>query len=197
MGILATAKATDFQPHPEGIHLASCIGVFDLGLQRTNFGNKSQVCLLFETEVTRDNGERMTISIKFAPSLHEKATFRKMLESWSGKKVTPQMEKEGFDCMKLLGKPCQLQVIHHDSAGKIYANIQSILPLGKGQTSLTPSKELMSFSFADHGKNIPANVPQWVADKIKQSINWQGGIEPHDEPEFAADDAVNGGQIPF
>lgn len=196
MSLLATAKVTEFVPHPEGIHRAVCIGVYDLGMQRTNFGNKTQICLLFETEAMKDNGERFTTSIKLAPSLHEKATFRKLLEGWTGKKISPETEKNGFDCMKLLGKSCQLQVIHSVSHDKTYANIRSILPMGQGQEKLIPMSELSSFSFDEHKRNIPANVPQWVAGKIKESINWQGGIEPDDEPDFAPD-PVNKEEIPF
>ncbi|MHA1379626.1 MAG: hypothetical protein ACTSRG_14730 [Candidatus Helarchaeota archaeon] len=46
-------------------------------------------------------------------SLHAKATMRKFLESWRGKKFTKE-ELEGFDLQKILGKPCQLQIIHSD-----------------------------------------------------------------------------------
>lgn len=65
--------------------------------------------------------------------MHEKATLRKDLESWRGRKFT-QAEIENFPGLKtVLGKPCMLNVVHSDD-GK-HANIGAVLPLPAGMTA--------------------------------------------------------------
>jgi hypothetical protein len=78
------------------------------------------------------------VTNRYTLSLNEKATLRKHLEAWRGKLFTPA-ELEGFDLENLLGANCQLQVIHNLSdQGRTFANIQAIVPLGKGMTKLRP-----------------------------------------------------------
>lgn len=189
MGIAAKAKGGNFTPAPADVHNAICIGVYDLGTQNTNFGKKQQIMLLWELDCQQDNGKNYVVSRTYGLSIHAKAEFRKVVESWAGRKLTQAEEENGFDAAKLLGQPCALQVIHNDSGGNTYANVGSVTKLMKGTQPMKPQNTPISFSFEDNGKNLPAGIPQWVAKKISQSDEWNGVVEddtPDSNQQFDA-----------
>ena len=111
---------------PAGTHVARCYGIIDLGTQYSEkFGNSSrkvQVQWELPNELM-DDGRPLAISKRYTLSVNEKANLRKDLESWLGRGITAQEEKEGFALGVLLGKPCLLSIIHAESNGKTYANV--------------------------------------------------------------------------
>lgn len=183
MGISVKSKGGNYTPAPADVHNSVCIGVYDLGTQVGNFGPKRQICLLWELDCDKDDGKHFVVSRRYGLSLHPKAEFRKLLESWSGRKVTPDEEENGYDATKLLGKPCALQIIHNESNGSTYANVGSVTKLMKGMNPLKPTYPTCTFSFEDHGKNIPAGVPEWVQKLIKGSQEWNGTATTADGDE--------------
>lgn len=208
MGLMATAKGNDYVPPEENIYNAVCVGVYDLGTHNTNFGVQHQVYINWELDAKRDDGKPYTIGTKMQPSLHKKANFRKLIESWFGKRLTEEQARQGFDCMKLLGQGCQIQVMHKTMPdGRVFANVGNVIKLGTGMKPLAPSTKPTSFSFDDNGKSIPPGVPEWISKQIMGSLEWtrgndsnQGSGNPvHDEfmkddPTYAPD---NGEPIPF
>lgn len=174
MATLVKSNGGNFTPAPADVHNAVCIGVYDLGTQQTNFGSKRQLLILWELDSQKDSGHNYVVSRKYGMSLHQKAEFRKLLESWAGRKVTPEEEQNGFDASTLAGKPCAVQIIHNESNGNTYANVGAVTKLMKGMTALKPENPIVSYSFDDHGKNIPDGTPEWVAKQIKLSAEWQG-----------------------
>lgn len=172
MGINAKSKGGNYIPAPADVHNAICVGVYDLGTQLGNFGPKRQLCLLWELDCKKDDGKNFVVSRRYGLSLHPKAEFRKLLESWSGRKVTQEEEDNGFDAAKLLGRPCALQIIHNSSNGNTYANVGSVTKLMKGMNPMKPTVVPSSYSVEDDGKNIPAGVPEWIQKLIKESQEW-------------------------
>lgn len=175
---------------PAGVHLARCIGLIDLGTQKLTFDGKDkqvhQVRIEFElpTETyeyeeevdgkkEKKTGTRV-IGTNFTVSLSGKATLRKFLESWRGLKFTKE-ELEGFDLAKVLGKTCQLQIIHSED-GK-YANISTALPLMKGIEVPEGKRDLVTFSIEEDEKgNVTGfdeevfdKLPEWLQTKIQDS----------------------------
>jgi hypothetical protein len=74
---------------------------------------------------------------------------RPMLEAWRGRKFTPQ-ELEGFDLERLLGVSCQLQLVHVlTDRGGLFANVQAVVPLGRGMTKLRPSEDYVRVCHRD------------------------------------------------
>jgi hypothetical protein len=68
----------------------------------------------------------MAIGSKFTLSLHEKASLRKILQSWRGKAFTPE-ELKKFDVTTILGKPCLITVTHEPKdGGGVYANVGAV-----------------------------------------------------------------------
>lgn len=167
MGLTATNKG-NYTPPPADVHLACCVGVYDMGTQVTNFGAKKQVKLVWELDCLKDNGQRYTISKDFTPSMNEKAALRKLIESWSGKKLTDEQSKE-FDIGTLLGKSCQLQVIHNGE----YANVGAIIKLPANAQPMKPVSPLVSYDMDRDGRNIPDGTPEFVKKKILAAQEWE------------------------
>lgn len=179
------AKSTgggNFDPVPEGVHLAVCYAVYDIGHQWNPKFNKMEqkIVVIWELpqeriDVDRD-GKKVNlpraISNRYTTSLGEKANLRKDLESWRGKKFTED-ELKGFDISKLLGVGCQLNVIHTEKNGSKYANIATIIPLPKGVKAPKTENERVSYDIERDGHVLPKTCPEWVQKLIMASQEWQ------------------------
>lgn len=139
MGIIAKDSRRDWTPAPEGLHQGVCVDVVDLGLVQTQWGEKHKVRIIWQLEHENpDTQKRFEVRRDFGLSLSEKSHLRPTLEAWRGRKFTKE-ELDGFDLEKLLGANCQVQVVHNITEdGNTYANIQAIVPLGKGMVKLSP-----------------------------------------------------------
>ena len=139
MSIIAKRPETTFTPCPEGLHHAVCVDVIDLGVLQTAWGDKHKVRLVWQIEEENLEARRRFDARKqYNLSLHEKATLRKDLEAWRGRKFT-DAELKGFDLEKLLGANCQIQVVHDLSDdATIYANVQAVVPPPKHTAKLVP-----------------------------------------------------------
>ena len=151
MPIIASAKSGgSFEPVSEGVHIANCISIIDLGDQYSEKYDKTQRKVLLTWEVTDEtieiDGEEKprVISNEYTLSLSEKANLRTHLEAWRGKNFT-QEELDGFDLQNVLGKPCQLSIVHNERNGNVYANIKSIMSIPKGMPTPPVVSELTYF----------------------------------------------------
>jgi hypothetical protein len=195
-----TAKATgdsNFTPVPQGMHLARCYRVVDLGTQKTEYQGQvkhlPKVMLQFEVHGNDDNdkpivtqkGEPMSISKNFTLSLAEKATLRKDLQTWRGREFT-QAELNGFELKNVLGAWAMISVIKAmGNNGKEYTNIATInsvpsamkanLPQGFNKVGLfeieNPDHEMFE-TFSDNLKQKIQGSPEW------QSRNGSGSPAP-------------------
>ena len=198
MPLLAKEQGTQFPPTPEGIHLAVCYMVADLGTHLDELYSKDrrQVVIGWELpqeriEVERD-GEKVdlprAISKRYTLSLSDRATLRHDLEAWRGRAFTAK-ELDGFDLEKVIGSGCQMQVIHaQNTQGREYAKINSIMALIKGTPVPKLENEPIFFSLDDFGGgDLPENLPKWVKEEIGKSFEYGGG---KDEPVAADVDAM-------
>jgi hypothetical protein len=129
---------SDFEAAPEGLWPGVCVDEIDLGEVTTPWGPKPMVQLVWQLETRDSKGRRHQVRQRYTASLHVKAKLRAMLEGWRGRRFT-QEELDGFDLEKVVGACCQLQVVHDVTAeGKVYANLQSIVPYPSGVTKITP-----------------------------------------------------------
>lgn len=134
--IIAKETGSNFKPAPAGVAMAVCCDVVDLGMLKSTYDNKEttkhKIKIVWQlAELDPEIGKRPTVQQRYTLSLHEKAALRRDLESWRGRPFTAE-ERGGFDVEKVIGIPCMLNIIHHESKGSMYANVAGIMPCPKG-----------------------------------------------------------------
>lgn len=203
----------DFELTPEGVHNAVCYRIVDLGTQEGLYMGKPKIApkimISWEIDERMEDGRRFAVHKRFTASMHEKATLRKTLESWRGKPfVEADFKPGGFEMSKLLGAGCQLQIIHEPSqdGSRTYANIASIMKLGKGMAALTAENEpfildLAAFdreayeSLSDNLKEIIAKSPEFQALTAKR--NGAPAAKPAAKPAAVEHTEELEDEIPF
>jgi hypothetical protein len=124
----------------------------------------------------------LVISMEFTLSLNSKATLRKFLASWRGKDFTKE-EADGFDIAKLLSVPCMLNIIHKPGVAdptKIYEKISSVSPLAKGVKCPPQVNPTFILSYDDWSDEKFAALPDFIADKMKGSSEFQQRLRPEE-----------------
>lgn len=171
--MIVSSTGGDFKPIPEGTYIALCVRVIDLGTQISSFqgADKLQRKVLIAWEVPDEmvefDGEKRPALImqRYTASLSDKATLRKHLEAWRGRRFTEE-ELRGFDLKNVLGKGCQIQVLHSENGA--YANVAAIMALPKGVPAPDPHHPLVHFSL-DEGE-FSEGIYDGLSDKLKAQI---------------------------
>jgi len=164
----------NFEPVPEGTHIARCITVCDLGIQQSRFGSKEQVYLAFEIPAIRvkwesKDGEKhegaALIGSTYTLSIHEKSILGKHLTSWRGKQFTDE-ERKAFDLFKVLGAPCMLSVTHKHKDENVYANITAIMKAPAGTPIPDAETEAVGYTATDPAYSGTIDkLPEWLKTK--------------------------------
>lgn len=177
MGLIAKDTGGNFEPVPAGTHVARCYLLADIGEQEMTFKGETKVMhkiivgweLPHERIEFEKDGEKlnrpMAISKTYTLSLNEKANLRHDLAGWRGRDFTKE-ELEGFDLHDIVGKPCQVSVVHRESNGKTYANVSGVVAVTKGMT--VPEAELpeIVYDLDDPKDEVFAKLPEWIRRKI-------------------------------
>lgn len=171
--MMVSSSGGDFKPIPEGTYVAVCVRLIDLGTQITTFKGvdklQRKVLIAWEVpdEIVEFDGEKRPALImqRYTASLADKANLRKHLEAWRGRRFTED-ELRGFDLFNVLGKGCQIQVLHSEDGA--YANIAAIMALPKGLPAPVPFHPLINFSL-DKGE-FSESLYDSLSDKLKQQI---------------------------
>ena len=181
---MITAKNEVAELIPAGTHVARCIGVIDLGTQYSEkFGNSSRKVLV-KWELCNelmDDGKPIGTSKKYTLSLNEKANLKKDLESWLGRGITEDEQKEGFALGALLGKPCLLSIIHAQSGDKTYANVAGVMSVPKGTQVPDQVNPMTTYDVEDGKNSVFAKLPDWIKKIIGESKEFKDGDEPETE----------------
>ena len=176
--IVNGSSASNYDPIPEGTHLAVCNMIVDLGMQyNETYKNTSRKVLigweLPEEHIELEDGEHTrTISKRYTASLSESSNLRQDLAAWRSRDFTPE-ELAAFDLRNIIGKSCLLTIIHKDSNGKTYANIQSVSALPKGMQKGELSEGATLFDLDTDPLDAVDLLPKWIADIIKKSFTYQ------------------------
>lgn len=197
MAINAESSGTSYKLIEAGVYPARCYSMIELGTQTIEYMGKEkkmrQVHITWElpTELEVFKEERglepFVISKTYALSMFEKAKLRQDLESWRGQGFTDE-EAKRFDITQLLGKPCQISIIHKKSTDglKTYPNISSITRVMKGlevPEQINPTRLL---SFDNWNQELFDTLPEWIREKIQKSPEYQSIGSPeikHDDVE--------------
>jgi len=176
---------------PAGTHVARCYGIIDLGTQYSErFGSstrKVQIQWELPNELM-DDGRPLAISKRYTLSVNEKANLRKDLESWLGRGITIEEEKNGFALGGMLGAPCLLSVIHAESNGKTFANIAGVMSVPKGTKVPDQSNPAVSYDVENGKDAVFEKLPEWIRTIIEQSKEFRG--EDEASPEDLAEAPV-------
>jgi len=180
--------SSTFTPVPQGMHLARCYRVVDLGTQKSEYlgtvKHLPKVMLQFEVHgedesgkpMVTSKGEPMTISKNFTLSLAEKATLRKDLQTWRGRDFTAD-ELRGFELKNVLGAWAMVSVVKATgNNGKEYTNIQAILsvpPQIKKAGRPEGHNALGIFSIEEPDMTMFETFSDGLKSKIEGSPEWQ------------------------
>lgn len=183
-----TAKAGgNIEMVPEGMYNARCYQVIDLGIQPTPFfdddglqKNALQVRLSFEIldGLRRLDGKPFTIYREFTNSLHEKSKLLPFLEGWRGRKFTAD-ELEGFELTKILGKYCQIQVMHETNkkGTRTYAVVANALPMNAPDKPEAVNPEVQ-FSLMEWDQKVFDSLGEFLQNKIRESLTYKYEVAP-------------------
>lgn len=113
-----TGSSGDFKQPPAGTHLARCIGVIDLGTQKSEYQGQAnirrQVILRWELpSELMDDGRPFICSKFYTASLNEKSRLYADLVNWRGKEFSAD-ELKGFDAKNVLDKSCMVSITEND-----------------------------------------------------------------------------------
>lgn len=169
----------DFKRAPSGSHIAICNMVADCGLQPGSpaFPSpKRKVYIRFEIPNERVEYEKdgkqvegpLTIGSFYTASMNEKATLRKHLEGWRGKKFS-DAEAASFDVSAILGKACMLSVVESESGGKTYSNIAGIGSIPRGVPTPEAENDLLLYD-QESGPKQYEMLPKWLKEKIDAQL---------------------------
>jgi hypothetical protein len=168
---------------PAGTHLARLYSIIEIGTQSFIWEGQEKkthkVRLTWElpTEMRVFNEEKgeqpMVISEEVGFSMHEKATLRKkIVHGMIGTSLTDK-EADSFDIDKLLGMECLLNIIHEEKPKGMFAKINSISTLMKGQTCPAQINPTVTLYFNDWKPEVFENLPKFIKEKIMASPEYQ------------------------
>jgi hypothetical protein len=193
-GLTASAGGKDFEVLPEGVYIARCYQLIDLGVQETPFFNEdgtpktaATVRFVWEildknedgSEFLREDGKPFTIGQDFTNSLHEKSKLLPFLEGWRGKKFTPE-ELDAFELGNVLGTYCQIQVMHKLSTkGKLFPLVTTALPFkGTKPEAVNPN---VAFNMMQWDDEQFSQLSKYAQEKVKESLTYRFEIEKRED----------------
>lgn len=171
--MIVSSSGGDFKPIPEGTYVATCVRLIDLGTQVSTYKGvdslRRKVLVAWEVpdQMVEFDGEQRPALVmqRYTASLHDKAVLRQHLEAWRGRRFTAD-ELRGFDLKNVLGKPCQLQILHSEDGA--YANVAAIMAVPKGLETPKPHHPLIHFSLDED--EFSEGVYDGLSDKLKSQI---------------------------
>lgn len=198
-----TGGGKDFDPVPEGSHLAVCDMFVDFGLQDGGmYGAKHKVYLRWQIPSLRMEWEKdgvkhegpMSIGATYTLSLSEKSNLRPMLQSWRGRAFTPE-ELKKFDVTSVVGAPCMLTVFHdRKEDGRVFGKVGTVAKLPAGVPAPTLEGETIIYDADNLG--TWDKLRPWMQDKIKAAVA-NNSNEGHDFSRNAPDPDGLDDDVPF
>jgi hypothetical protein len=199
--VVGADSKKSFDPIPAGVHLARCYSICDVGTVFDERYGKDKHEIIITWELPDERGDfkdkdgvvrnqPRAISKTYTASLGEKANLRKDLVSWRGRDFTAD-ELKGFSLKNILGKSCQLNIIHAVKGDKVWANVNAVLPIGKGMKHDEPENPVRLWKIGDPTDGVPA----FILKRASQAKEWIE--EPHAPPAVAEPPAEEEENVPF
>ena len=196
MSLTVKETGNDFLPPPEGLHIARCYAVIDMGLQHNKTYNNSSPKVLIAWELTdklMDDGKPFIQMQRYTASLssQSKPNLRAHLEAWRGKSFTAE-ELKGFKLKNILGVPCYLTTKHtvNPRTNKTWSEVSGICRLPNNTVCPAPINKPIYFDLDEFTEEAYLAVPEGIRKKI--NLN---GMNDHEPSSQHADDENS--DVPF
>ena len=135
MVIAKRSEGGQFELPPQGLHQAVCIDVLDIGVKDTSYGPKHRVTIRWALDANDSTGRQFWAHASYNLTLgspNKPSALCQMIETWRGAPMSDE-EFEQFNLDSLIGMNCQMQIVHKmGDGGKNWANVQAVVPLGRG-----------------------------------------------------------------
>jgi hypothetical protein len=125
--IMKMTKAPEYEPPKSGSHIATLSKITDLGIQKTNFGEKPQVRLRFDVAEKDSRGQQKFVTKTFTNSLHEKSNFVHFFTE-----IGKPLNGDDVETDNLVGIRFTLKLKQVKVDGKARVRIESVGPLVGG-----------------------------------------------------------------
>jgi hypothetical protein len=191
---LTVKDNSNFLPAPEGLHIARCYGVIDLGMQLDKTYNKMlpRARLCWELSHTfMPDGKPFIQMQTYTSVISETSRLRPLLESWRGKPFTAA-ERHAFKLRSLLGVPCYLATKQtvDTKTQQTWSNVVGIYKL----PSTLPCPELINptlyFDLDEYSETTYYALPENLQKQINLS-----GIKGVKQPARIVLTNINSGEI--
>jgi hypothetical protein len=120
-------KLPEYEPPKSGSHVATLTRITDLGLQKTQFGEKPQVRFRFDVEEKDSHGRPKYVARTFTNSLHEKSNFVRFFAE-----IGKPLNGDDVETDTLIGVRFMLKLKQVKIDGKPRVRIESVSPLTSG-----------------------------------------------------------------
>jgi hypothetical protein len=170
MSLTVKDNGSDFLPPPEGLHVARCYALIDLGIQvNGTYGNSSpKVLIAWELmDVLMEDGKPYIQMQRYTTSLSEKSNLRALLEAWRGRSFVPD-ELKGFKLKNILGATCYITTKHkiNQQTNKKWSEVISICRLPTGVICPPPHNQPIYFDLDEYSDTAYQAVPEGIRKKI-------------------------------
>jgi len=89
--------------------------------------------------------------------------------------LDPKQDHDG-DFIALVGTPCMVNIVHNESNGKVYANVDNISTMRPKEAAKAP--ELVNpplvFDLDEPDMEAFERLPDWIQDIIKENLEYNG-----------------------
>lgn len=195
MGFIAKQPEIKYENPPQGMQIARCYRLIDLGTQKkiyngavTGEGRKIRAVFELLGEDRMQDGRPFVLSKTWLLSMYEGSSLRKDLTSWRGKSFT-QEEAASFDVSKLLGAYCMLNLVEEKGEdGKVRVNISSITPMIKGLPKPPGVNEVEIFDLDNPDMRLFDTFSNNLKGIIQGSREWQSKQTVSPANTFASED---------
>jgi hypothetical protein len=177
-----------YEPIPPDNHLGILIGWIDLGTHMESYQGgplkaNRKVKLQWELPgVSRSDGSTAVISAKYNFSLHEKASFRKVLDAWMGADWPTRFKGQSFEFLLL--QPALVLVEQNkdkDDPTRVFSFVKQVGRVPKGMPVPEPTKS--TFWLDLDAKLLPEKLSFYDAQAIRESNEFKAGGFRDDAPK--------------
>lgn len=183
---------------PQGTHMARCISLIQLGLQKNDFQEGElieKLWLVFELPEEKyvfkegDEARPFTISKEYSNSMGMKSNLRPIIEGIIGTHLSDE-EAYAFDLEELIGRACLLTVEQGETKnGTISSWIKSTASLMKGMVVPEAYNPTTLLTFEKWNKEIFDKLPDFLKNRIKESKQYKD--------KFIRSDGGDNNEVPF